>query len=120
MTPGELRELLAASSATPWRVGEQVKRTLYVGVGLVGESARGVLAGLLDEPADAALIVAAVNALPGLLDENDRLRAALKAADAVAAQLAVVEDFEGSGEMPLDEWRTLKERLNEYLEARLP
>lgn len=63
----ELRRLLAEATPGPWSVEEypDMPGSFYVKAGVFG----------LHE--NAALIVAARNALPALLDENDRLREAL-------------------------------------------
>lgn len=76
-----LRALIAGATKELWRIGYND-----------GERAE-VLAGTLCvirnvAPANAALIVAAVNSLGPLLDELDALRACVKAADAMARPMA--------------------------------
>lgn len=70
ITEAELDELRRInSSGTPgkWRAGRKVGRTLY--------SASDLLMGVMDHAMDAKLVVAAVNALPRLLEEVRHLGA---------------------------------------------
>ena len=79
-----LRGLLAAATSRPWavesRLGDTEEFILTYGR---GRYELGVIGGYFDGPdlvdggADANLIVAAVNALPDLLDEIEALRGAL-------------------------------------------
>jgi hypothetical protein len=78
MASDELRRLLAEATPGPWR-------TFDMPWGTTGGTATAIK-GRDDEqvclavPTDAALIVAAVNALPGLLDEREALREAAEEA----------------------------------------
>lgn len=67
-----LRDLMRAATPGPW-VLEDKERSNLVSNGEVWVEA--VVARNYQEINDAALIVAVVNALPGLLDEVERLRA---------------------------------------------
>ncbi len=67
-----LRELLKKATPGPWhRLGVSGPR----GFVAVSESAESAVS-LSERQADTDIIVAAVNALPGLLDELERLRSA--------------------------------------------
>lgn len=62
----ELERLEREATAGPWRNGTSVHRTLY-GFGNADGYTIEMLIGMLDEPADARLIVAMRNRLPALL-----------------------------------------------------
>lgn len=83
----ELRALLSAASPTPWRavIGEDQPVGYYRGlIGLAANADRGGYTSVVSDapgarcvenvPENARLIAAAVNALPDLLDEVERLR----------------------------------------------
>lgn len=78
----ELRRLLAKGTRGPWLQGTHVDepRALVsieaLDVSLLGTDADGMA--VVEDEADAALICAAINALPDLLDEVERLRDALE------------------------------------------
>ena len=75
----DLKKLLAAATPGPWT-----------------HASDKLAAGNIKAPDNAALIVAAVNALPELLamaEENARLRAALKRAEEIAALIDYVEFY---------------------------
>lgn len=86
-TAGELRRLLAEASPGPWRYHDMEAHTI-----VHGKPGREIICAHREqayEPrtANCDLVIAAVNALPGLLDasdERDRLRAALERIGAIA------------------------------------
>jgi NADPH-dependent ferric siderophore reductase len=94
MNIDDLKKLLAAATPGPWHVGHnelgdpQGPMSIWPDTSMVGAviarcGPQGMSQGWFEQPAkDAALIVAAVNALPELLamaEENARLREALQA-----------------------------------------
>lgn len=81
-----LRELLTKATPGPWEAGES---TFGAAIGGHGITVASVSGRGRDRPAmaDAALIVDAVNALPALLDERDRLLAVVEAARALDESL---------------------------------
>jgi len=74
-----LRELLRAATPTPWINGERVDECAAVNeshadIYHVSEGENCTVGCATFSPADAELVVAAVNALPELLDELEKLR----------------------------------------------
>ena len=116
MSTDELEKLLADATPLPWRQGQPDSRKVHPHwrdsdgndrddclhkngwaktIATVGKE-EGDWRDALRQHADAALIVAAVNALPELLamaEENARLRAALKRAEEIAALVDHVEFY---------------------------
>ena len=78
----ELRRMMAEATPGPW-----------------------VRAGLFDNPHDAALSTAAVNALPALLDEVERLRGGCEDCDIAR------RDFAHSQDLDYVKWAAERERL---------
>ena len=90
----ELRRLLAEATPGEWRAverGNSVPSHVVVTTAYDGAPSVNVCSGISPRTGNAALIVAAVNALPALLDEVERLTAAnaalLARAEAAEAKL---------------------------------
>lgn len=82
---GELRRLIEAATPGPWALDSDEEYDIMIdGDDPFACVLEGFLVGAHrpTREANAALIVAAVNALPSLLDENERLREALERAEA--------------------------------------
>lgn len=111
MTDAELRALVAKATPGPWTCFYKSKYDeWHVGVPMAGSSMKW---GIFDDgirtdnpEADARLIVAAVNALPALLD---RLEAAERDAELLRGALHTVMDFAGRlrtmSDDELEAWR---------------
>lgn len=96
-----LRELLAAATPGPWiwnAAGELHDDAAgWIGHDRTGDGFQEYVAGTSNHPDglnDGALIVAAVNALPDLLDERDRMLATIARVEALA------DEWERHGESP--------------------
>ena len=82
-----LRALLAAGTPGPWEYGALAYSGRYLRDG------RGYVFANVDDDGNGALITAAVNALPELLDEVERLqRLALEACEVALHSSPTVED----------------------------
>lgn len=100
-----LRDLMRAATPGPWVLeGKELSKLVSNGEVWV----EAVVAHNYQESNDAALIVAAVNALPGLLDEVERLRADLKETTERASQWV---DIAGEHGAEVDVLRKKVERL---------
>jgi NADPH-dependent ferric siderophore reductase len=105
-TLDELKRLLKAGTPGPWHVGhselgdDQGPMSIWPDANMVGAliarcGPQQPWQGWYEQPAhDAALIVAAINALPELLDRVERLEAALK-------PFTLVGDNESVGDMEI-------------------
>lgn len=78
-----LRELRAAATSGPWGLEPDEGGVTEV---VMATSLSAYVPILTADDADAALIVAAVNALPDLLDERDRMLATIARVEALAAE----------------------------------
>jgi hypothetical protein len=113
-----LREALAAGTARPWEAteiihdNELIANVIRTRDGFLPQIQQGDYTTIDYDPADARLIVLAVNALPGVLDENDRLSASYTSCrDALIAQCRLTADETARAEKAEQAWKRVGDVL---------